>query len=569
MEMNWKLQASPDPNQVARLQKELTTSEELAKILLQRGIFDYEGAKRFFLPETNGLHEPMQMKDMDKAVERLERMRNEGEKVMVFGDYDVDGTTAVSLVSEVFRKCGIEHLTYIPDRYVEGYGLSLKGMEKARESGCSLVIALDCGIKGHHVVEQAAEWGLDMIICDHHQPGATLPAAHAVLDPKRSDCPYPFKELSGCGVGFKLMQAWTPRLGWKESDLDPLTDLLAVSIAADIVPIVGENRTLMHKGLGVINETPRTGLRALMKQSNRGKIWNTQEVVFQLAPRINAAGRIEHGQLAVELLTTNSEEDAERIAAHINELNLSRRSKDADITGEALEMLKGTEDRYTSVVCSESWHKGVIGIAASRLIETHYRPTVVLTASGNVLAGSARSVKGFDLYTAIDACKEHLIQFGGHAFAAGMTLRKDQLESFKAAFEEQVRSTITDDQRVPTLWIDLPLDPDAISRRFYNSLQRMGPFGPGNMTPVFACFGLLETGGSRKVGGGKHLKLQLRDESGIELDGIAFGMGDKWEQIQGQRLDVAFTLDLNVWNGIERIQLMIKDVRPSAAVPAA
>lgn len=562
--MRWNIKAAPEPSEVENLMTQLGIKEELAAILIQRGVKDYDSAKAFFLAEEQELNDPFSMADMHKAVDRLEQARKKGEKIFVFGDYDVDGTSSVALVASCLIDLDIPHDTYIPDRYKEGYGLSEEGMKRAQELGCTLVIALDCGIKGHKQVDFARSLGLDMIICDHHQPGESLPNALAVLDPKRADCDYPYKELSGCGVGFKLMQAWTQTMGVAEEFLNPLYDLLAVSIAADIVPITEENRTLMARGLKVLNENPRTGIEALMEVSSRKGAFSTEEVVFQLAPRINAAGRIEHGKLAVDLLTTKDREHAGELSKHINELNQDRKTFDETIATQALDMLEGTEENYTSVVFNETWHKGVIGIAASRLTETYYRPTVVLTRSGNVLAGSARSVKGFNLYDAIDQCRDHLIQFGGHAFAAGMTMREDQLEGFQSAFENVVKGSIGEEQRIPTLDIDRVIEMEKVDRRFYNAIQRMGPFGPGNMTPVFACFGLQETGESRQVGAEKsHLKTSLVDETGQIFDGIGFRIGEKLSEIQNNKVDVAFTLSLNVWNGRESLQLMIRDIRPS------
>jgi single-stranded-DNA-specific exonuclease len=567
MSLRWNILPLPLQNQIDSLATDLGINKVLATLLVQRGLTSYEEARKFFRPEEAKLHSPWLMADMHKAVERLEKAREQQERILVFGDYDVDGTTAVSLVAQCLLILGMDFITYIPDRYKEGYGLSEMGMKHAADSKCSLIIALDCGIKGHREVQIASDLGLDMIICDHHQPGASLPPALAILDPKREDCDYPFKELSGCGVGFKLMQAWFERMARSEEELLPLLDLLAVSIAADIVPIVDENRLLMSRGLALVNSSPRPGIQALLELNRRSeKPLNTEDVVFQIAPKINAAGRIEHGKLAVELLTTPHKQSAKELAEQIQLLNTTRRSYDETITREGLDQLDGTEDQYTSVVYSENWHKGVIGIAASRLIESYYRPTVVLTKSGDKLAGSARSVHGFNLYSAIDACHEHLIQFGGHAFAAGMTMKLEQLEGFQKAFEEVVKSRIKEDQRNPHLNIDMVLEFSDLDKRFYNSIQRMGPFGPGNMTPVFACFNLKSNGEPRKVGSDqKHLKLSLRDNDGVCLDGIAFNLADKTELLKHHSVDVAFTLDLNVWNNKESLQLNVKAIRKSNA----
>lgn len=561
--MRWKIRAIPEEGLLQKLQQELGINRELSILLAQRGIDSYTEARRFFLPLEQDLHDPFLMADMQKAVDRCISAIQNREKIMVFGDYDVDGTTSVALMVEFLRQLDVELLPYIPDRYDEGYGLSEKGMRLAAEEGCGLIIALDCGIKGHTEVALANSLGVDMVICDHHQPGNGLPPAHAILDPKRSDCSYPFKELSGCGVGFKLAQAISMQMQRPVEALNPLYDLLAVSIAADIVPVVGENRSLLARGLERINSSPRVGLKCLQGLSGRTGPLGTEELVFQISPRINAAGRIAHGSLAVDLLTTQSEERANELAAQINELNTNRRSFDERIGQEALEQLEGTEDSYTSVVFNPEWHKGVIGIAASRLIETHYRPTVVLTRSGEVLAGSARSVHGFDLYSAIDRCREHLIQFGGHAFAAGMTMREDQLQSFRTAFEESVKSHIREDQRIPGIDIDLLVDLSFLDRRFYNTLERMGPFGPGNMKPVLATFGLIDDN-SRTVGeDGAHLKLSLRDGEGVCMEGIAFRMGDRLSMLKAGPVDIAYTLDINRFRGEENLQLNVKAIRPS------
>ena len=535
----------------------------ISQLLLQRGVNTYEEAAELTNPSKGKWHDPFQMKDLDKAVDRILVAREREESIFVFGDYDVDGTTSVALMSDYLKRLGIKVFTYIPDRYKEGYGLSTAGIEAAVAKECSVLIALDCGIKSVDKVQYGNSLGLDFIICDHHNPGDILPAALAVLDPKRSDCDYPYKELSGCGVGFKLIQGVQTRLGLPLSELMAYTDLLAVSIGADIVPLTGENRILAAQGIEILNTRPRHGLAALMEVSKKQGYFDIESVVFQIAPRINAAGRIDHGHIAVELLTTDNILLAKELAERVNQLNADRRTYDENITSEALLEMHGKENLVSTVVYNEHWHKGVIGIAASRLIEHHYKPTIVLTKSGEVLAVSARSVHGFNLYDALEKCSDQLIQFGGHAFAAGMTLKPERLNGFIERFEEVVKSSIREEQKTPRIEVDIPLQFSDISTSFYNTIQRFGPFGPFNMNPVFISFGLKDCG-SKPVGtGNKHLRLELVSQDGIVFSGIAFGKGDLIEMVQNGPVDILYNLSLNTFREKSTLQLMVKDIRES------
>ncbi|MEK9741192.1 MAG: single-stranded-DNA-specific exonuclease RecJ, partial [Flavobacteriaceae bacterium] len=499
---------SPNPNSiiVKDLAKNLQVPYTIAHLLVQRGVISFEDAKLFFRPEAAHLHDPFLMKDMDRAIQRIERALSSQEKIMVFGDYDVDGTTSVALVAS-YLKDFTEVVAYIPDRYKEGYGISIQGIDEAHKLGVSLIIALDCGIKANEETTYAKELGIDFIICDHHLPGPELPSAYAVLDPKRDDCSYPFKELCGCGIGFKLIQAVHQTRGDKLEKLFSYFDLVAIAIAADIVPINGENRVFCTLGLKSIRSKPRAGLYYFL-QSVKHPI-QVSDLVFVLAPRINAAGRMEKGHSAVELLMAEDSETALRISRMIEFFNTERRSTEERITIEALQQIELQEDQNSAstVVYHPSWHKGVIGIVASRLIETYYRPTVVLTQSEGVLAGSVRSVSGYDVYEALASCEEHLIQFGGHKYAAGLTLAQKDLESFKKAFEKVVSNSLLDTQKTPSYLYDTELSFDLITSKFYRILQQMEPFGPQNMRPVFVTFGCTDAGGTRIVGKDKtHLK---------------------------------------------------------------
>ena len=562
MENLWTLKPIPDAKVVSSLQESLGVAPIIATLLAQRGINTFEEAKQFFRPQLSDLNDPFLMKDMDLAVNRLHTAISGNEKVLVYGDYDVDGTTAVSLMY-LFLKNKCSHVEYyIPDRYEEGYGVSYKGIDYAKSNGFTLIVCLDCGIKAVEKVAYAKDQGIDFIICDHHRPGEKLPSALAVLDPKRMDCNYPFKELCGCGVGFKLAQAYHQYFNLPFEDLIPLLDLVVVSIAADIVPIIDENRVLAFYGLQQLNSNPRIGLKALMTVANRKEIFNISDVVFGLAPRINAAGRIEHGNKAVELLVQEDFSQAKVKAEYIDKHNLTRKELDQNITKEALEKI--VTNAKTTVVFSEKWHKGVVGIVASRLIETHYRPTIVLTESHGKLTGSARSVSGFDVYNAIDSCSNLLEQFGGHKYAAGLTLKKENLEAFIKQFEQVVSETITSEMLTPKISIDLEMSIADINKKTYRIIEQMAPFGPANSRPVFMVKGMIDNGTGRLIGQEKnHLKLALTDSDNSKtLDGIGFGMSDRFPMVQDkQSFDVCFVMDLNEWNGTTNLQLRIKDLR--------
>jgi single-stranded-DNA-specific exonuclease len=562
MENLWTLKPIPDTKVVSSLQESLGVAPIIATLLAQRGINTFEEAKQFFRPQLSDLNDPFLMKDMDLAVNRLHTAISGNEKVLVYGDYDVDGTTAVSLMY-LFLKNKCSHVEYyIPDRYEEGYGVSYKGIDYAKSNGFTLIVCLDCGIKAVEKVAYAKDQGIDFIICDHHRPGEKLPSAVAVLDPKRMDCNYPFKELCGCGVGFKLAQAYHQYFNLPFEDIIPLLDLVVVSIAADIVPIIDENRVLAFYGLQQLNSNPRIGLKALMTVANRKEIFNISDVVFGLAPRINAAGRIEHGNKAVELLVQEDFSQAKVKAEYIDKHNLTRKELDQNITKEALEKI--VPNAKTTVVFSEKWHKGVVGIVASRLIETHYRPTIVLTESHGKLTGSARSVSGFDVYNAIDSCSNLLEQFGGHKYAAGLTLKKENLEAFIKQFEQVVSETITSEMLTPKISIDLEMSIADINKKTFRIIEQMAPFGPANSRPVFMVKGMIDNGTGRLIGQEKnHLKLALTDsDNSITLDGIGFGMSDRFPMVQDkQSFDVCFVMDLNEWNGTTNLQLRIKDLR--------
>lgn len=562
--MRWNLKPKPNSHKVKHLAEVLNVDAVTAGLLVQRGIETYEEAKTFFRPMLSDLHDPFLMKDMDKAVARIEQAIEAGENILVFGDYDVDGTTAVSLMSSYLRSYYHNVATYIPDRYNEGYGVSFAGIDFADDNGFTLIIALDCGIKSIDKVEYAKEKGIDFIICDHHRPGDELPDAVAVLDPKREDCEYPYDELCGCGVGFKLIQALSGRRGLTIQNLVPYLDLVATAIAADIVPITGENRVLAKFGLDVINTFPRPGIKALI-QNVKKKVLTISDVVFIIAPRINAAGRIKHGNHAVELLTEFSLEQAEEFASQIEGLNADRKDLDKQITAEALRQIDINNDQYkfTTVVYQEDWHKGVIGIVASRLIETYYRPTLVFTKSGDKLAASARSVKDFDVYNALEACAEHIEQFGGHMYAAGLTLKEEQYPLFRQKFEEVVQQTIHPDLLIPEVTIDAEIDFTDITPKFNRLLKQFEPFGPGNMSPVFMTRNVKDTGYGKAIGADEtHLRLFLRHGEEGGYAAIGFGLAKKMDvACKGQPFDAAYSIDENEWNGEVSIQLRLRDIR--------
>lgn len=562
--MRWTIKPKPESYKIKTLQESLQVDEVIATLLVQRGIETYEAAKTFFRPSVEDIHNPFLMKDMQKAVERIEKAILEGENILVYGDYDVDGTTSVALVSSYLKSIYPNIATYIPDRYEEGYGVSFKGIDYASDNDISLIIALDCGIKAIDKVDYAKEKGIDFIICDHHRPGDEIPKAVAVLDPKQDDCNYPYDELCGCGVGFKLIQAIGSQRDQKFEDLFPYLDLVATAIAADIVPITGENRALAYFGMKVINSKPRAGIKAIIKQLKKEKLTIT-DVVFVIAPRINAAGRIKHGLHAVELLVEEDFEIAKSYAEAIEAFNLERRALDQQITKEALQQIKELQEeaQFTTVVYHEDWHKGVIGIVASRLTETYYRPTLVFTKSGDKLAASARSVRGFDVYNAIEQCKAHVIQFGGHKYAAGLTLKEENYQAFKNAFEEVVKTTIDNSLRVPEILIDTEIKLPEITPKFYRILKQFAPFGPKNMHPVFMSTQLQDSGWAKCVGADKdHLKVNVSQQRSSPISGIGFYLGNKLDLVENkQYFDAVYTIDENEWNGNVNLQLKLKDIK--------
>ncbi|MHC2990840.1 recombinase RecJ [Pontibacter sp. HJ8] len=568
MEKRWVYNQEASPEVVDNLAESLKISPTLANILCQRSICTYEEAKAFFRPSLLDLHDPFLMKDMDLAVNRLTEALHRNEKILVYGDYDVDGTTSVALMYSFLQQYTqadqIEY--YIPDRYKEGYGVSTPGIDYAKAHNFSLIISLDCGIKSADKVAYASSLGIDFIICDHHLPDEDVPQAVAVLDPKQVDCLYPYKELSGCGVGFKLVQAFCLQQGIPQEEAYKLLDLLVVSIAADIVPITGENRILAHFGLKLINgpEATRPGLAALQDLAGITTEMDITSIVFGFAPRINAAGRMGDAKRSVSMLLAQTKEEAFRMADIINESNKERRDKDSNITKEALQMI--AEDDFlknasSTVLYKENWHKGVIGIVASRCIEKYYRPTIILTQSNGKASGSARSVHGFNVHNAIESCSDLLDQFGGHMYAAGLTLPVENVPAFRQRFEEIVASTITADQKIPQIEIDAKIKLNQISRNFYNIIRQMEPFGPGNMRPSFVSECVYDTGSVRVVGD-THLKLRLTQDGYYDIDAIGFGLGDYYMPItKGIPFDVCYTIEENVYRGNITLQLRIKDIR--------
>ncbi|TDD94542.1 single-stranded-DNA-specific exonuclease RecJ [Flavobacterium cellulosilyticum] len=562
--MRWTIKPKPSDDKVKQLAEALKVEEFVATLLVQRGIETYEEARQFFRPTLGDLHNPYLMKDMDKAVERIEKAIENDENILVFGDYDVDGTTAVSLVSSYLKTYYPNVATYIPDRYDEGYGISFKGIDFADDNGFTLIIALDCGIKSIDHVAYAKDRNIDFIICDHHRPGEFLPDAIAVLDPKRADCTYPYDELCGCGIGFKLIQALGENRNQTIEDLTSYLDLVATAIAADIVPMTGENRVLAYFGLQVINSDPRPGFKALIHQIKKQTL-DITDVVFIIAPRINAAGRIKHGNHAVELLTEFDFEQAQQFASEIEAYNSERKDLDKQITKEALlQIIDNSEiEGFTTVVFQQDWHKGVIGIVASRLIETYYRPTLVFTKSGDKYAASARSVKGFDVYNALESCSEHLEQFGGHMYAAGMTLLEENYQTFKDAFEKVVQETIHPEMLIPEISIDAEINFSDITPKLTRILKQFEPFGPQNMTPIFISKNVKDTGYAQRLGAEEeHLKLFVRQDTSEGMSAIGFGLGNKMEITTHQKpFEAVYCIDENEWNGKTTVQLRLKDLK--------
>ncbi|HMN04848.1 MAG TPA: single-stranded-DNA-specific exonuclease RecJ [Flavobacteriales bacterium] len=564
----WRLKPPADPAAVAALTHG-RSPRSLATLLAQRGIRTAIEARDFYRPSMAHLHDPFLMKDMEQAVERIEAALEGGETIMVYGDYDVDGTTSVALVYSLLEPHAKRIHHYVPDRYSEGYGISILGINRAKELGVTLIIALDCGIKAIDQVAYAKEKGIDFIICDHHTPGERLPEAVAVLDPKRKDCNYPYKELSGCGIGFKLMQAFAARKEIPFSEIEGALDLVAISIGCDIVPITGENRTLAYFGLQRLNEhEARPGIKALLSFSNHKRPLTVTDLVFVLGPRINAAGRIQHGQQAVELLLAKDEKEADHIANLVDANNKERQVLDKGITDAALAMFDSEEylqGAWSTVVFNPEWHKGVIGIVASRLIERHYRPTVVLTKSNDLVSGSARSVKGFNIYEALDACSDLLERYGGHMYAAGLTMKPEMVEGFRDRFEKVVRETMDESLRMPEEEVDLEIGLGEIQEPFFRALQGMEPFGPENMKPVFLARGVTARDVRLLGNDGTHLKFKVTAPNMPEqdLDAIAFGQADHLEMVVGnQPFSMLFTIEENHWNGRVKLQLNVKDIKP-------
>lgn len=572
MEKRWSLKTAGDEALVNQLMADLGIDRVLANLLVQREIKTFDEARKFFRPSLTDLHDPFLMKDMDKAIERLEKAIGNNEKILVYGDYDVDGTTAVSLVYSFLKKQTelkgkldlIDY--YIPDRYAEGYGISFLGIDFAKENNFTLIIALDCGIKANDKVDYATERGIDFIICDHHRPGETLPNAAAVLDPKRADCNYPFDELCGCGVGFKLVQAYAQRNNIPFEELAEYLDLTAISIASDLVPVVGENRILCYYGLQEINKNPRKGIKSILDLANIKKSVGVNELVFTIGPRINAAGRIQTGRNAVALLISDNQEHAKTSGININTTNTERRALDLTITQHAISLIEGDmemQKRKSTVLFHTDWHKGVIGIVASRLIEKYYRPTIVLTESGGKATGSARSVKDFDVYNAIEACSDLLEQFGGHKYAAGLTLKLENVPAFQQRFEEVVCSTIEDHLLVPEIEIDAELDLTAITPKFYRILKQFEPFGPENMAPVFISKGLTDKGYIRIVGN-NHLKMDLHPAQSPQYSfpTIAYGQAHHFDDVLRKKmLSACYSIEENEFNGRVTLQLNVKDLK--------
>ncbi|MGD0754274.1 MAG: single-stranded-DNA-specific exonuclease RecJ [Bacteroidales bacterium] len=568
MEKRWVVKEKGDTAVVKHLAGALGVSESLANLMAQRNISSVEEANAFFNPSLDYLHDPFLMKDMNIAVDRISTAVKKNERILVYGDYDVDGTTAVALMYSFLKDQYSNVEYYIPDRYKEGYGVSFRGLDFAYQNNCKVVITLDCGIKAVEKVKYARTKGLDVIICDHHYPGDEIPKALAVLDPKQPSCSYPYKELSGCGVGFKLVHAYSRVHGIPFSKISHYLDLVAVSIASDIVPLTGENRVMAYFGLKRLNESPRTGLKEIIRESEVTKALTIEDVVFKIGPRINAAGRMETGSKAVDLLVSSDTRLAIGISKEINNFNIERRSVDRIITTEAMRMIaedQRTVNSRTTVLYNPNWKKGVIGIVASRLIETYYRPTVILTESNGFATGSARSVQGYDLYQAIEACSDLLESFGGHMFAAGLTLKKENIRPFMDKFEHYVNSTITEEQLVPRIFIDAELSFSEIKEEFFKTMNQFQPFGPENMSPVFVSRNVFDIGSGRMVGSsGEHLKLDLCQESSGQksFSAIAFSQANHFEYIKGGNpFDICYSLEMNEFRGNRNLQLNVRDIK--------
>lgn len=562
MQKKWKI-LSADEAKINDLLQSLKIHPVLCKILVQRGIKTFDQAKDFFRPRLTDLHSPWLMKDMEKAVERIIAAINNNEKILVFGDYDVDGTTAVACMYQFLKKICSSLDFYIPHRYREGYGVSKSGIDFAKENGFTLIISLDCGIKSAELIGYAKEQGIDFIVCDHHLPDEILPPAVAILNPKQIDCHYPYKELCGCGVGFKLMSALAEKLNLPAEAALQYLDLVATAIAADIVPMTGENRVMAFHGIEKVNQNPNYGIKALAKLSGLEKELRITNLVFMIAPRVNAAGRMDDARKAVQMFVAESEEEALQYAELLHSDNTDRKEADKTITEEALDQINRNEDwknRKSTVVFQPHWHKGVVGIVASRLIEHYYRPTIVLTQSGDYAAGSARSVPGFNLYEAIHACKEHLLGYGGHFAAAGMTLEAGQVDAFREKFEQVVSSTITPEQLIPEIVIDAEIALQDIRQPFYDIISQMEPYGPENLRPVFIAKKVIDTGWS-KVVKEQHIRFSVQQHN-VTVTGIGFSMAEKFHLLQQkQPIDIVFTIDINEWNGNTSLQIKVIDFR--------
>ncbi|MBI3718825.1 MAG: single-stranded-DNA-specific exonuclease RecJ [Sphingobacteriales bacterium] len=566
MEKRWNI-LSADREKVNTLYQKLKVHPAICKILVQRDIDDFEKSKHYYRPQLNDLHDPMLMKDMQKAIDRILQAFQQKEKILVFGDYDVDGTTSVACMFQFLNRIYEPSLLefYIPHRYREGYGVSKAGIDFAAENNFTLIISLDCGIKSVDLIKYAKDIGIEFIVCDHHLPDAILPPAVAILNPKQTDCNYPYKELCGCGVGFKLITALANNFGFADEYIFEYLDLVATAIAADIVPMTGENRILAYHGLRKANENPNRGIKALKQLSGLQKEMHITNLVFMIAPRVNAAGRMDDATKAVEMFVAKTDEEALDFAEQLHSDNTDRKEADASITEEALAMINGNEkliNRKSTVVYQPHWHKGVVGIVASRLIENFYRPTIVLTKSGEILGGSARSVPGFNLYEAIHACREHLLGYGGHFAAAGMTLLPEQLEAFSNKFEEVVATTIDPQLLIPEIIIDAEIELKDIKQSFFNIISQMEPYGPENMRPVFITRKVIDTGWSRIVKE-QHIKFVLR-QGNYTVNGIGFNMADKFPLLQMKKpIDIVYTLDENEWNGEKSIQIKMIDLKLS------
>jgi single-stranded-DNA-specific exonuclease len=564
LEKKWVV---PERNEskIKSLQEELKIHPILCQLLVQRGIDTYQEAKDFFRPSLDHLHDPFLMDGMREAVDRITIALQKKEKILFYGDYDVDGTTAVSLITMFFKKFYTNIAFYIPDRYLEGYGVSYKGLDWAADNCFTLIISLDCGVTAIDQVTYAKAKGMDFIICDHHLPGDDLPDAIAVLDAKKKTCNYPYKELSGAGVGFKLCQALATEYDLPASYYLDYIDLLAASIASDIVPITGENRVLAFFGLKKINENPIPGFKAMLYQQKVDRKLNIMDLVFIIGPRINAPGRLAHANAAVEILTSETVEQATEMALTINEVNADRKEIDTSITIEAkaiVEAIPDLDKKRTIVLSSDQWHKGVIGIVASRIVEKHYRPTIILAENEDgILTGSARSIKGFSIYEGLKECADLLIKYGGHDFAAGLSLTKENLPAFCERFEAAAAKVLTLEMLTPEIEIDAELSLSDINQKFYNVLDQMAPFGPGNMRPVFTTKGLKDSGYSKKVKE-DHIKLSARNEMGVVMNGIGFGLGEHYENVHsGNIFDICYVIEENVWNNQTSLQLNLKDIR--------